>query len=45
MDEIIFKVASAADISLFVAKIIFVVAEIIMKEQEITFSVAIRSLM
>ena len=40
MDEITFKVASVADISLFVAKITFVVAEIITKEHVITSSVA-----
>ena len=40
MDEIIFKVASVADISLFVAKIIFIVAEIIIKEHVITSSIA-----
>ena len=40
MDEIIFKVASVADISLFLAKITFVVAEIIIMEHVITSSVA-----
>ena len=40
MDEITFKVASVADISLFVAKITFVVAEIIIREHVITSSVA-----
>ena len=41
MDEITFKVASVADISLCVAKITFVVAEIIIREHVITSSVAI----
>ena len=40
MDEITFKVASVADISLFVAKITFVVAEINIREHVITYSVA-----
>ena len=40
MDEITFKVALVADISLFVAKITFVVAEIIIREHVITSSVA-----
>ena len=40
MDEITFKVASVADISLLVVKITFVVAELIIKEQVITSSVA-----
>ena len=39
MGEIAFKVASVADISLFVTKITFVVAEIIIKEHVITSSV------
>ena len=38
MDEITFKVASVAEISSFVAKITFVVAEIIIKEHVITSS-------
>ena len=40
MDEITFKVASVANISLFVAKITFVVAEIIIREHVITSSLA-----
>ena len=36
MNGITFKVASVADISLFVAKITFVVAEIIIREHVIT---------
>ena len=40
MDEITFKVGSVADISMFVAKITFVVAEIIIKEHVIASSVA-----
>ena len=40
MDEITFKVASVADISLFIAKITFVVSEIIIKEHVITSSVS-----
>ena len=40
MDEITFEVASVADISLFVATITFVVAEIIFKKHVITSSVA-----
>ena len=40
MDEITFKIASVADISLFVVKIIFVVAEIIIGEHVVTSSVA-----
>ena len=40
MNEIIFKVASVADISLFVFNIAFVVAKIIIKEPVITSSVA-----
>ena len=38
--DIIFKVASVADYSLFVAKITFVESEIIIKENVITSSVA-----
>ena len=38
--QIPFKVASVADISLFVAKITFVVAEIIIRKHVITSSVA-----
>ena len=40
MDEKTFKVASVADISLFVAKITFAVAEIIIREHVITSSLA-----
>ena len=40
MDDITFKVATVADISLFVAKITSVMAEIIIKEHLITSSVA-----
>ena len=40
MDEITYKVASVAEISLFVANITFVVAELIIKEHVITSSVA-----
>ena len=40
MDEITFKIASVPDISLFVAKVTFVVAEIIIREHVNTSSVA-----
>ena len=45
MDEITFKVTSVADIGLCVAKITFVVAEIIIGEHVLTSSVTIKSLM
>ena len=40
MDEITFEVALVADINLLIAKITFVVADIIIKEHVITSSVA-----
>ena len=40
VDEMTFEVASVADINLFVAKITFVVADIIIKEHVITSPVA-----